>query len=83
MLASLPRSSVSSPLRPHAFHYGILERTLRLTDAGTSGEQSKKRLAQGFDMVSICTDVGAIAAEFDRQLAATHGVEMGKGRSVY
>jgi len=41
------------------------------------------RLEQGFDMVSICTDVGSIAAEFDRQLAAVHGVEMGKGRSVY
>ncbi|ORX35939.1 Pyruvate/Phosphoenolpyruvate kinase-like domain-containing protein [Kockovaella imperatae] len=49
----------------------------------SSGAQSKMRLEQGFDMVSICTDVGAIAAEFDRQLAATHGVEMGKGRSVY
>ena len=34
-------------------------------------------------MVSIATDVGSIAAEFDRQLALTHGVEMGKGRSVY
>jgi hypothetical protein len=34
-------------------------------------------------MVSICTDVGSIAAEFDRQLAATLGVEMGQVRSAY
>lgn len=49
----------------------------------TSGEQAKKRLEQGFDMVSICTDVGSVAAEFDRQLAAVKGVEMGKARSTY
>lgn len=50
---------------------------------GSSGAIAKQRLEQGFDMVSICTDVGSLAAEFDRQLAAVHGVEMGKGRSVY
>ncbi|KAK1926846.1 Pyruvate/Phosphoenolpyruvate kinase-like domain-containing protein [Papiliotrema laurentii] len=49
----------------------------------SSGAQAKKRLDQGFDMVSIATDVGCIAAEFERQLADTHGVEMGKGRKVY
>ncbi len=49
----------------------------------TSGEQAKARLEQGFEMVSICTDVGAIANEFDRHLAATKGVDMGKGRSTY
>jgi hypothetical protein len=34
-------------------------------------------------MVSICTDVGSLATEFDRQLAAARGVEMGQGRNVY
>ena len=49
----------------------------------TSGAQAKTRLEQGFNMVSLCTDVGSLAAEFDRQLAAVKGVEMGKGRSTY
>lgn len=51
--------------------------------AGSSGAQAKARLEQGFDMVSICTDVGSLATEFDRQLAAARGVEMGQGRNVY
>jgi hypothetical protein len=34
-------------------------------------------------MVSITTDVGSVAAEFDRQLAATLGVEVGQARSAY
>ena len=76
---SLP-SSVSEPRLDEPLHMACRADTQL---AGTSGAQSKKRLEQGFDMVSICTDVGAIAAEFDRQLAATHGVEIGKGRSVY
>ena len=49
----------------------------------TSGAQAKIRLEQGFDMVSICTDVAAIASEFDRQLAACKGVEVGQARSTY
>jgi 4-hydroxy-2-oxoheptanedioate aldolase len=35
-----------------------------------SGEQAKKRLAQGFDMVSIATDTDSIIREFSRQLEA-------------
>ena len=50
---------------------------------GTSGVQAKARLEQGFDMVSICTDVSAITNEMDRQLAATLGVEPGAARSAY
>jgi 4-hydroxy-2-oxoheptanedioate aldolase len=50
---------------------------------GSNGAQAKERLAQGFDMVSITTDVGSVAAEFDRQLAATLGVEVGQARSAY
>lgn len=33
-----------------------------------SGAQSKKRLQQGFDMVSIATDTDSIIREFSRQL---------------
>jgi 4-hydroxy-2-oxoheptanedioate aldolase len=35
-----------------------------------SGEQAKKRLAQGFDSVSICTDTDSLIREFTRQLEA-------------
>jgi 4-hydroxy-2-oxoheptanedioate aldolase len=49
----------------------------------TSGAQAKTRLEQGFDMVSLCTDVGAVGAEFERQMGAVKGVEMGKARSTY
>jgi len=33
-----------------------------------TGEQGRKRLDQGFDMVSIRTDTDALIAEFSRQL---------------
>ena len=71
--------------KPLLSSVSLFLKTACLTDtlSGSSGAQAKMRLEQGFDMVSISTDVGSIAAEFDRQLAATHGVEMGKGRSVY
>jgi 4-hydroxy-2-oxoheptanedioate aldolase len=35
-----------------------------------SGEQGKKRLDQGFDMVSILTDTDAIIAEFTKHVTA-------------
>lgn len=49
----------------------------------SSGAQAKMRLEQGFDMVSICTDVGTVAEAFDRELAACKGVEVGQARSTY
>ncbi|ORY32263.1 Pyruvate/Phosphoenolpyruvate kinase-like domain-containing protein [Naematelia encephala] len=49
----------------------------------TSGEQAKMRLDQGFDMVSICTDIGAVANEFQKQLAAAKGVAAGAAKSGY
>lgn len=49
----------------------------------TSGEQSKKRLAQGFDMVSVATDQALLGAAFDRELAAMRGVPVGEARSAY
>lgn len=57
--------------------------SIELTLQGTSGEQAKMRLSQGFEMVSIVTDVGALAAAFDRELAAVRGVEVGQARSAY
>ena len=41
--------------------------------AGVSGEQAKRRLDQGFDMVSICTDTGSLVKEMARQVDATLG----------
>ncbi|RSH79492.1 uncharacterized protein EHS24_001544 [Apiotrichum porosum] len=38
-----------------------------------TGAQGKKRLDQGFDMVSIATDTDSIIAEFSRQIAAVQG----------
>lgn len=49
----------------------------------TSGAQAKSRLDQGFDMVSIITDGGAIASEMQRQLAAATGKVGGETKSSY
>lgn len=35
-----------------------------------TGEQGRKRLDEGFDMVSICTDTDSLIREFGRQVAA-------------
>jgi 4-hydroxy-2-oxoheptanedioate aldolase len=40
------------------------------SESGMSGEQAKKRLAQGFDFVSIATDTDSLIREFSRQLEA-------------
>ncbi|GAA6038061.1 hypothetical protein JCM8097_007525 [Rhodosporidiobolus ruineniae] len=59
-------------------HEAAIARILKATkDAGKvasifcmSGEQGKKRIAQGFDMVSISVDTDALTFEFQRQVAA-------------
>jgi hypothetical protein len=40
---------------------------------GSSGEIAKKRLDQGFDMVSICTDTGSLVKECTAQVQITLG----------
>lgn len=50
---------------------------------GTSGAQAKQRLDQGFDMVSIITDVAAVSNSFQRELADVKGVAAGAGRAGY
>lgn len=37
-----------------------------------TGEQGRKRLDQGFDMVSIRTDTDALITEMGTQLSAVH-----------
>ncbi|RSH85757.1 hypothetical protein EHS25_003898 [Saitozyma podzolica] len=72
-------------------HEAAIQKTLKAAKSAgktaaifcSNGAQAKERLAQGFDMVSITTDVGSVAAEFDRQLAATLSVEVGQARSAY
>lgn len=56
----------------------------RLTQTtGTSGVQAKQRLEQGFNMVSIITDVAAVTNSFQKELADVKGVAAGAGRSGY
>ena len=50
---------------------------------GTSGAQAKKRLDQGFNMVSIITDLAAVTNSFQRELADANGVQAGEGRTGY
>lgn len=56
---------------------------ISLTQLGSSGAQAKQRLDQGFDMVSLITDVGLVAQAFDRELSAVKGVEVSQARSGY
>lgn len=49
---------------------------------GSNGEIARKRLAQGFDMVSIAVDSSCLAAEMERQLSLVTG-EAGKGDRSY
>jgi len=42
----------------------------------TNGEQARVRLEQGFDMVSVATDIGCIVGEMTRQLALANGTEV-------
>lgn len=48
-----------------------------------SGEQSKKRLEQGFDMVSVATDQSSLVKAFEAELAVLKGVQVGETRSAY
>lgn len=49
---------------------------------GSNGEVARKRLEQGFDMVSIAVDSACLAAEMERQLSLVTG-EAGKGDRSY
>lgn len=49
----------------------------------TNGDQAKARLAQGFDMVSVTTDIGVLVGEMTRQLAAASGTTVEKKGGGY
>lgn len=52
-------------------------------DAGTDGAQAKMRAEQGFDMVSVVTDLGGLEAGMMRQLEAAKGAGEGGRRDGY
>lgn len=69
-------------------HNDAIERILKAAhDAGKTaaifcgnGETAAKRLAQGFDMASVSTDIGALVTQMARDLEAAGGkVEEKKG----
>lgn len=74
MLARSPPSSVSLLLDETAEYTYIF--------LGSNGEIARKRLEQGFDMVSIAVDSACLAAEMERQLSLVTG-EAGKGDRSY
>jgi 4-hydroxy-2-oxoheptanedioate aldolase len=49
----------------------------------TNGEQARARLEQGFDMVSVTTDVGCLVTEMTRQLAVAAGTPVEKKSGGY
>ena len=51
---------------------------------GTNGEQARLRAAQGFDMISIATDVDVLAQGFAAHMASASGgnVTIGTGYSA-
>lgn len=43
--------------------------------AGTDGKDAQKRAAQGFDMISVATDVGVLGGGMMRELETASGSE--------
>ncbi|KAL5356295.1 Pyruvate/Phosphoenolpyruvate kinase-like domain-containing protein [Aspergillus floccosus] len=72
-------------------HEAAIQRILKATKAAgktaaifcTDGAQAKMRAEQGFDMVSIVTDLGGLEAGMMRQLEAAKGVGEGGKRDGY
>lgn len=50
---------------------------------GTNGEQAKARAAQGFDMISIATDVDVLSLGFAAHMASATGAKIGGSGSGY
>lgn len=50
---------------------------------GTNGEQAKARAAQGFDMISIATDVDVLSLGFAAHMASATGTNIGGSGSGY
>ncbi|KGB77473.1 2,4-dihydroxyhept-2-ene-1,7-dioic acid aldolase [Cryptococcus deuterogattii R265] len=71
-------------------HEAAIEKTLKAAHNAhkiaaifcSNGEVARKRLEQGFDMVSIAVDSACLAAEMERQLSLVTG-EAGKGDRSY
>ena len=51
--------------------------------SGTNGEQAKARAAQGFDMISIATDVDVISLGFAAHMASATGANATGSGSGY
>ena len=51
--------------------------------SGTNGEQAKARAAQGFDMLSIATDVDVISLGFAAHIASATGANATGSGSGY
>ncbi|WVF70345.1 hypothetical protein IAT40_005135 [Kwoniella sp. CBS 6097] len=70
-------------------HEGAIAKTLKAAHAAgktaaifcSNGEIAKKRLEQGFDMVSIAVDSACLAAEMERQMSFVTGVAGNGDRS--
>ena len=72
---------VFSSTRPHPSH--PFDHSLTLP-SGLTGEQAEKRFAQGFDMVSVTTDIDTLVDGFASALAtATGKLKEGAASSGY
>lgn len=49
----------------------------------SNGEQARQRLEQGFDMVSIATDIGCVIAGMNKELEAAIGKDASKKGGAY
>lgn len=53
-----------------------------LTLVGTNGAEAKRRTEQGFDMVSIITDVNVLGDGITRELNAAKGLDAAGGKQT-
>jgi len=58
-------------------HLNELQRVSHCT-SGLTGEQAEKRYAQGFDMVSVTTDIDTLAGGIAKEVNAATGSVAGK-----
>ncbi|CAH0020844.1 unnamed protein product [Clonostachys rhizophaga] len=73
-------------------HEAAIQRTLKAAKAAgkkaaifcSNGQQAQERAQQGFDLVSIATDLAAIESGMTRELATANGTDLdGKARDGY
>ncbi|WVQ70844.1 hypothetical protein IAR50_000369 [Cryptococcus sp. DSM 104548] len=72
-------------------HEAAIDKTLKAAHSAgkiaaifcPNGEVARKRLQQGFDMVSIAVDSVCLAAEMERQMSLALGAERSEGEKAY